>query len=56
MPITGISDPQWNPITREWLFAYMVNDQEIGKYLQIVKAETLLATQRMIQEIKTKIK
>lgn len=53
--ITQVSEPKWDKSRREWEIIYTVKDATIGEYKQRVWAETLVAAERVFQQIKSQL-
>ena len=56
MPILRITDPQWNKDNRCWIFNYVIQDKNMGKYVQVVRTQTLISAMNYIKLLKEKIK
>lgn len=54
--ITNVKPPVWVPDKRQWLVEYTVNDKDAGAYVQKVWCEALVSAERIIKEIKSKIR
>lgn len=54
--ITNVKPPVWMPDKRQWLVEYTVKDTDVSAYVQKVWCEALVSAERMIQQIKEKIK
>ena len=53
--ITQVTEPKWDKSRREWEIIYTVKDNTIGEYKQRVWAETLVAAERVFQQIKSQL-
>ena len=56
MSIQNVSKPCWDKSEHKWVIRYTVLDQDIGKYEQIVTAQTLVAAERVIEQINQKVR
>jgi hypothetical protein len=54
--IKAVSQPVWVPSKRQWKIVYTVLDGTIGEYQQVVWCEALVSAERIIKEIKSKIR
>lgn len=54
--ITQVSSPVWQPDKRQWLIEYTVKDKDAGAYIQKVWCEALVSAERIVKELKEKIK
>lgn len=54
--ITNVKPPVWQPDKRQGLVEYTVNDKDAGDYVQKVWCEALVSAERIIKEIKSKIR
>lgn len=54
--IVDIRTPVWQPDKRQWLIEYTVTDKDTGAYVQKVWCEALVSAERMLKEIRSKIK
>lgn len=56
MPILRITDPQWNKDNRCWIFNYVIQDKNMGEYVQVVRTEALISAMNYIKLLKEKIR
>lgn len=56
MSIQNVSKPYWDKSEHKWVIKYTVLDKDIGKYEQVVMAQTLVSAERVIQQINQRIK
>lgn len=54
--ITNVKPPVWTPDKRQWLITYTVKDNDAGDYIQKVWCEALVSAERIVKQIKEKIK
>lgn len=53
--ITNVKDPVWNPNIREWIVDYTIKDGNT-EYVQRARCEALVSAERIIKEVKEKVK
>ena len=51
MSIQNVSKPCWDKSEHKWVIKYTILDKDIGRYEQIVMAQTLVAAERVVKEI-----
>lgn len=56
MSIQNVSKPYWDKSEHKWVIKYTILDKDIGKYEQVVMAQTLVSAERVIQQINQRIK
>lgn len=54
--ITNVKPQVWIPDKRQWLVEYIVKDKDASAYVQKVWCEALVSAEKMLKEIRSKIK
>ena len=52
--ITNVKPPVWMPDKREWVLEIPMHDNNIGDYIQVVRAEALISITNYIKLLKEK--